>query len=169
MNIYQIQKNHEAAGMFFFSPDSMRFFHSRVHGEVYSKDGNHYFVTSERCEGERPRLFTVRMYNEKTHGITTIGEFQEHPSSAAAVRAIQWDCVGEEYEVLREGEILGLLDFPSGELSAKSVLTGLRDAEYLPEDSKGALGVTHTALDTYTVHRRGSINKVVISIRRVGQ
>jgi hypothetical protein len=72
----------EAAGMFFFTPDTMSFFDSKVEGFYPSPDGA-YFTTSEQFDDQSPRLWTVRHItdNGKTD---TIGEFQEYTTPTAA-------------------------------------------------------------------------------------
>ncbi|OGL47328.1 MAG: hypothetical protein A2W05_09810 [Candidatus Schekmanbacteria bacterium RBG_16_38_10] len=64
-------------GHYFFSPDSMRFFRSRVGDSVYQGSGGIYFVTSEQFDWKSPRLYTVRSFNPETGGINTVGEFNE--------------------------------------------------------------------------------------------
>ncbi len=58
MNIEEIKKNNIEAGRFFFSPETMRFFGSRVHPAVYEGPGGIYFVTSEQPP-HGPRTYTV--------------------------------------------------------------------------------------------------------------
>lgn len=61
-NIDEIKRANASRGHFFFSPDTMRFFRSRILSGVY---GGRYFVTSERfiaSDGSRPgRRYTVRV------------------------------------------------------------------------------------------------------------
>jgi hypothetical protein len=81
-------------GGHFFSPSSMKFFHSRVSYRVYPTYGHQgtYFVTSERQEflPEYPRLYTVRraywVYkNGRKKLVTeTIGEFQQYGTAETA-------------------------------------------------------------------------------------
>lgn len=62
------------AGSPFFSPETMRFFRSRVVDGIIS---GQYFVTSEKREGER-RLYTVRRFTVAEDGsvrFDTVGEF----------------------------------------------------------------------------------------------
>lgn len=55
--IADVKAANEAAGCFFFSPRTMRFFNSRVDSRIY---GGRFFVTSERQDADHPRLYTVR-------------------------------------------------------------------------------------------------------------
>ncbi len=82
--IQSIINANRAAGQFFFSPDTMRFFNSRVCRKII---GN-YFVTSERYNLKSPRRYTIRRINEDGH-VDTIGEFQQFASSREAYRAIR--------------------------------------------------------------------------------
>lgn len=69
----------------FFSPSSMRFFSSRIAAEVYN---GKYFVTSERFDATRPRLYTVRSV-DKENGISSVSDFQAFTSKAQAVSYIK--------------------------------------------------------------------------------
>lgn len=79
----QIRETNKASGRKFFERDTMRFFDSRVHGQVY---GGRYFITSERFHGSSgsgPRRYTVR-FAKDSGDITTVGEFGQYESLAAA-------------------------------------------------------------------------------------
>ena len=89
------------AGSFFFSPDTMRFFSSRLLSDVWpvesftAEEGNRYFfVTSERHGDDAPRHYAVRMLtlgsqrdNRPAVDITTVGDY--HASARSAKRAAQ--------------------------------------------------------------------------------
>lgn len=73
--VFQLQRLHENNGGYFFSKDSMRFFNSRIHTDVY---GGCVFVTSEKNKSgyhEYPRLYTVR-YMDANGSTHTVGDFQ---------------------------------------------------------------------------------------------
>ena len=86
-------------GNHFFSPNTMRFFNSRISSRLYPvsvREG--YFVTSERQDmpysDPEPRQYTVRHYSitEGDNGyarftIDTVDEFYALPDSASAHRA----------------------------------------------------------------------------------
>lgn len=55
-SIGEIIEANKAAGLFFFSPDTLRFFRSRIGSEVFQ---GCLFVTSEKAPNQ-PRRFTVR-------------------------------------------------------------------------------------------------------------
>lgn len=74
-------RNH---GGYFFSPDSMRFFNSRVSEKVHQGPGGIYFVTSEQFDARSTRLYTVRRFDPSGKGIDTVGEFQQHSTSRQA-------------------------------------------------------------------------------------
>ena len=72
---FQLIRLHEKYGGYFFTKDSMRFFSSRIHSDVY---GGCVFVTSEKNKSYRheySRLYTVR-YMDNTGNTHTAGEFQ---------------------------------------------------------------------------------------------
>ena len=85
-----IKRINKDKGYHFFSPDTMRFFRSRV-GSVYQGEGGVFFTTSEQNHGmggkEWPRLHTVRQFNPETGNINTVGEFNELSYYQARSRA----------------------------------------------------------------------------------
>lgn len=86
-SISEVKEKAKSCGSHFFDKDTMRFFNSRIVGNVinHSKDPRiAYFVTSEKRDDE-PRLYTVR----KQIGcrIESASKFQEFGSAAAAKRA----------------------------------------------------------------------------------
>jgi hypothetical protein len=87
-----------AAGFFFFSKDTMRFFRSKVESDLLTIGDRQFFVTSEQfVPSDGPpddRKYTVR---EAMPGgdVNTIGEFQEHFNKDAALLAI-YDTVEAE-------------------------------------------------------------------------
>ncbi len=83
MTIDQIKDANKAAGYHFFSPDSLRFFGSRVLPTVYA--GN-VFITSEYTNWDRSdRAYTVRRL-ESDGTIETVGEFLGYATRAEAVK-----------------------------------------------------------------------------------
>lgn len=78
--IQQIINANRNRGNHFFSKESMRFFSSRVHCEVYN---GCYFVTSEKFDWKSPRLYTVRKANSDGT-IETVGDFQAFDTRSKA-------------------------------------------------------------------------------------
>ena len=68
-------------GSHFFSPDTMRFFSSRIQTTPPYK--GRVFVTSERYNWNHPRLYTVRVVHPSGN-IETIGDFQGFTSRQSA-------------------------------------------------------------------------------------
>lgn len=87
-SIDAIKKTNDKAGLFFFSPSTMRWFKSRVSSNVFPTPHGAVFITSERNDGY-PRLFTTRYIHENTGHIETIGEFQEFKSRSGALKAAE--------------------------------------------------------------------------------
>lgn len=80
-----VKFKNKASGHHWFSPDTMRFFSSRVEtGLLYGR----YFVTSERFDDDFPRLYTVREVVGPNADIDTVGEFQAYETKLEAVQAI---------------------------------------------------------------------------------
>lgn len=72
----------------FFSPDTMRFFKSRLSQDLFYTSKTVLFITSEQNTGY-PRLYTLREYNPNTGEIDQIGEFQGFNTLAQAKRYAQ--------------------------------------------------------------------------------
>lgn len=84
-SVREIIRANKDAGQHFFSPDTMRFFGSRVLPTVY---GGRYFITAEDDFSGTKRLYTIR--EAQTDGsVDTVGEFQAYETRAQAVKAVQ--------------------------------------------------------------------------------
>lgn len=87
MSLWTIEKIKAAnseAGRYFFQPEAMRFFKSRVLSTVFEGPGGIYFITSEQFK-EEPRAYTVRVFNPKTGGMESVsGHFQGCPTARKA-------------------------------------------------------------------------------------
>jgi len=86
-SIVQIIDEAKSAGSHFFSKDTLRFFSSRIHSEIY---GGCYFITSERdhYRDNNPRFYTIRKY-EGGLKVETVGEFCQYTSKAQAISAVK--------------------------------------------------------------------------------
>jgi hypothetical protein len=75
-----------------FSPDTIRFFRSRIQPTVYPVPDGAVFVTSEAREAGTPRMFTVRFARDGG-GIDTVGDFMGYtrarPAHVAARKAAE--------------------------------------------------------------------------------
>ncbi len=89
-SIYAMKVSNKSAGHYWFEPDTLRFFSSRISQEVFSagKDRGQYFVSSERYNYKSPRLYTVRRFEPATGEIGTAPghSFQEYATLATAKR-----------------------------------------------------------------------------------
>jgi hypothetical protein len=85
-SIDAIKRANAESGFYFFSPDAMRFFSSRVLPTVYA---GRFFITSERRGfTDYGRAYTVREFMPDG-SIEEIGEFGEHNTAAQARAAIK--------------------------------------------------------------------------------
>lgn len=84
---------------FFFAPDTMRFFKSRVSDKVFPTYGEFgtLFITSERFDSTTPRMYSIRMARYEDYGSDNptfeilTEEFQAYASlSGAKARAQKW-------------------------------------------------------------------------------
>ena len=88
---YQIDdvkyKAEHGASKYWFSPETMRFFKSRVSEMTWKIGDKIYFISSEKQSLE-PRFYTVRVC-EIDGNIKTVGKFQEHETLRQARNAIR--------------------------------------------------------------------------------
>lgn len=75
-SIDDIKRRHSGS---WFTPDTMRFFKSRVLPDVFPmEDGSALFISSERYSDDSPRKYSVRKCDGETGSIDTVGEFMGH-------------------------------------------------------------------------------------------
>jgi hypothetical protein len=91
--VHEIETANRRAGKYFFEPDTMRFFRSKVASwEVW--DGR-YFITSEQFKPSYGpayrRMFTICEAHDDGH-INTVGEFQGYRTLAQAKKAVKALC-----------------------------------------------------------------------------
>jgi hypothetical protein len=87
MDIEGIKRLNKEAGHFFFSPNSMRFFKSRILSSVEEVPTGWMFITSERFE-TLPRHYTMRIcYRDGS--IKTVGQEAAYSSARQARRAMR--------------------------------------------------------------------------------
>lgn len=84
-----IMEMNETSGRYFFSPDTLRFFGSRIHSRVYTGG---YFVTSELGFNGNDRRYSVRAVREDG-SIDTVSEFRQYATSAQAHAAAKFQRV----------------------------------------------------------------------------
>lgn len=92
----EIKRANENLGRFFFSPDTMQFFDSRVEGGPYH---GRLFVTSEQfhgSQGDGPRKFKVRVCGDDGDCETLIDE--EFDDEFDAEQAIEELVADDDYE-----------------------------------------------------------------------
>lgn len=93
IDINDIKLLNKQKGKFWFSPDTMRFFKSRVAQEAYVTNDDLYalFVSSESSPFDKgKRFYTVRVCNMKTGEIDNVCDFKEYRSGQGATnRAIK--------------------------------------------------------------------------------
>ena len=81
--MYQVERYNSNRNYYFFYPDTMRFFSSRIQRTPPYK--GRVFVTSERMNWNSPRLYSVRVI-KPSGNIETIGDFQGFTSRQSAHR-----------------------------------------------------------------------------------
>ena len=85
LTMANVKRNNKTSGWLWFSPGAMRFFRSKIESKLLKQK---YFVTSEQFEDDSPRLFTIRVYDSKTHQIDTVGDFQGYKTKDEAMDGV---------------------------------------------------------------------------------
>lgn len=84
-SVAEVKAKNKASGFYFFAPDTIRFFRSKVGSTIYA---GRFFITSEQGPTESDqRRWTVRIACDDGR-IKDLGEFQGYDSHSAAARAI---------------------------------------------------------------------------------
>ena len=86
MDMREAVRTYNMSGGYFFTPDTMKFWDSRIESELIN---NEYFVTSEPDMYGKNRKYTVRHFTGNYTGIETIGEFRQYGSAGMAMAAIK--------------------------------------------------------------------------------
>lgn len=86
-SIADIRRINKEKGQFWFSPDTMKFFASRVLSNVYNGPNGVFFVTSEKRGFDQAvsgRGYTVRKFDPETGRIKTHGYFNQYRHAEVA-------------------------------------------------------------------------------------
>ena len=95
-SIQDLERHYERkTGGHWFKPETMRFFRSRLSGELFYSGSLVFFVSSEQGP-DGIRAWSVRCYNTETGSIDTAGDFQQHSTLARAKRAARNAAKGSE-------------------------------------------------------------------------
>lgn len=83
----QVVEASRANGHHWFSPDTMRYFGTRLESPLIQ---GRWFITSE-CQDDAtmPRMYTVRLVTDDRGTIETVGEFMAYATLAEAQTAIR--------------------------------------------------------------------------------
>jgi len=85
LTMADVKRNNKTSGQSWFSPEAMRFFRTKIESGLLKQK---YFVTSEQFEDDFSRLFTIRVYDSKTHQIHTVGDFQGYKTKDEAMEGV---------------------------------------------------------------------------------
>lgn len=87
--ISDVKRLNKSAGLYWFEPDTLRFFRSRVASHAYkSTDGAKAYLVSSEQGPDMPRRYSVRVCDLATGRIDTVGEFQSYKNHQKASRAV---------------------------------------------------------------------------------
>lgn len=79
--IENLKRLNKQNGMFWFSPDTMRFFNSKIESGIIKGE---YFISSERRPDESKRRYTVRKVNWENGDIETFSDFMQFSTADTA-------------------------------------------------------------------------------------
>ena len=88
LDIQTIKDLNRRAGQHWFSPDTMRFFKSKIPQDHEGLVMNRFFISSEKSLFGK-RKYTIREWKGKTKSIETFGEFQQFNTKAQAQRVLK--------------------------------------------------------------------------------
>lgn len=86
MTMSEAIRTYNMSGGYFFSPDTMKFWESKIETELINDE---YFVTSEPDMYGRSRRCTVRRFTKGYTEVETVGGFRQYGSVRMAVRDIE--------------------------------------------------------------------------------
>lgn len=91
IRIEEVKRANSEHGFSYFSPETMRFFSSKVSKSAYKIGNKAYFITSEqnKLSGNNPRKWTIRVADLKTGLVHTVGEFQEFNTHGEAKKQLK--------------------------------------------------------------------------------
>ena len=101
----RIKEANRQAGKHWFSPDTLRFFKSRIGETIYQGPGGVYFVSSEVYGPSAPRLYSVREFTPSTKAVNSVhGERFTQTTRARAITLAKKLAAGTEHADLHEWE-----------------------------------------------------------------
>jgi hypothetical protein len=83
LSINAMKKLNKAAGQHWFSKETMEFFQTKIEHNF-----GEYFITSEQCDPDFPRKYTIRKFDPVTCKVDTVGSFQEYDTVEEAKQAV---------------------------------------------------------------------------------
>jgi hypothetical protein len=83
--VNDVKQANERLGHHWFSPETLRFFSSRIGRTLY---GGRYFITSEQYDHNAPRRYSIREASPDG-SVRTIGKFQQYATNREAQKAIK--------------------------------------------------------------------------------
>ena len=88
LTIGAIKEINRKKGQYWFSPNTMRFFKSKVPDDHMPLVKNRFFISSEKSPWDK-RKYTIREFIGKTGSVETFGEFQFYNSKESAQRVLK--------------------------------------------------------------------------------
>ena len=132
-----VKRANEMAEQHWFSPNTLRFFGSRIESRLI---GGRWFISSETPDAYTRRRFTVREALPSGH-IGNVGEFRQYASKAEARAAVR--DLASEAEANRAPAAPGEYETPAR--FARRVLAGLVDVPAVAEQEPAAPGAPGVA------------------------
>jgi hypothetical protein len=88
LSIGDIKELNRKAGQHWFSPDTMRFFKSKIPQDHVGLVNNRYFITSEKSPWDK-RKYSIREWLGKSKTIETVGDFGSFNTKSQAERKLK--------------------------------------------------------------------------------
>jgi len=87
ITLAEMKKRDSETGQYWFSKGAMAFFNTKIESEPTEKG---YFVTSEYMEDPKEKRYTIRLFDQKTNKVETIGDFRQHETLSEAIGALNY-------------------------------------------------------------------------------
>ena len=86
LTIAAMKRRNAAQGEFWFSEGAMSFFNTKIESEPSEKG---YFITSEYMDDPSKKRYTIRLFDQKTDKVETVGDFRKYDTLKEAIGDMQ--------------------------------------------------------------------------------
>jgi len=75
LTIAEMKKRNKQQGEYWFSKGAMEFFNTKIESKPTEKG---YFITSEYMEDPSKKRYTIRLFDQETNKVETVGDFRKY-------------------------------------------------------------------------------------------